>query len=799
MNKKSNEKAGGDKDFTLVSSFTNGYRNREDVTVLPPGVLVTGSQNVLTNTFQRIGIRKGYTLDGQANTDLAPIGGNRGAMGVYDWQTSSNGDRHMRCGFLTDAGNDGKMQYRYVNSDGVVTWNDLITDLTSIDFNFVTFWDEDTLQSVMLAVNGESNIRYWNGALGVLASSTAATAGVIETFTDTPGMFPAVDSGGVDYVVGDQLTVTGGNGDAILTVITVAPGAIRTLSINAAGTGYAPGDTVTISGAGGAPHANLTVLTVGGSGEILTFSILENGVGYTIQTGVTTTSSPGTGFTVNVTAVGDSIVEWGFASDADRGSGYSVADNIPLTGGSGTNAKLQINSVSSGASGSLTVEGTKTLSELGFTTGVTGQQHQLIINGNTYNFPADSLLDTNTFFGVTPDPSGEPIGSIIAQAPQIWANEGGSDGLPLTLKNDLIGTLNARVFIGSLTNSFVYISDFATFKTWQLDIAFLLTNAPTAFIPQEDSIYISGGHDEWYNISFKVSADLTTQVANIDRLNTTAQQAAQSQVATNKIANSVAYLSFEPIINSFGPVENILTGVPQITDFSFPIINDMNTYNFSNAAVFYFRKFIYVAVPREGLVLVYNMTDTKNPYWETPQVLPISRFSIIDGELYGHSSQVSESYKLFNGTNDNGNTILSVANFSFNNYGTRTQSKGYNQFYVEGYISANTTLELGIQFDIDGCATRTSFEIDGTDTQIVCIALDLASLGKTSLGKQPLGGQLIASPTTPKFRVIKTFPLGYFYEDQISFSSEELDAQWEVIGFGPQLVPYGSLNNNITQ
>ncbi len=54
------------KEFVLTADFTLGYRNREDITKLPPGVLIKGSQNVLTDVFNRVGIVKGYTLDGQS-------------------------------------------------------------------------------------------------------------------------------------------------------------------------------------------------------------------------------------------------------------------------------------------------------------------------------------------------------------------------------------------------------------------------------------------------------------------------------------------------------------------------------------------------------------------------------------------------------------------------------------------------------------------------------------------------------------------------------------------------------------
>lgn len=54
------------REFTLTDNFQLGYRNREDKTKLPPGIIIEGSQNVMTDVFNRVGIVKGYTLDGQS-------------------------------------------------------------------------------------------------------------------------------------------------------------------------------------------------------------------------------------------------------------------------------------------------------------------------------------------------------------------------------------------------------------------------------------------------------------------------------------------------------------------------------------------------------------------------------------------------------------------------------------------------------------------------------------------------------------------------------------------------------------
>lgn len=795
---KTQSQLGGFNDFTLISKFGYGYRNREDETVLPPGVLVAGSQNVLTNTFQRVGIRKGYTLDGEANTAIAPIGGQNGAMGVFDWTISGGEERNIRAGFLTDAGSDGKLQFRHIADDGSIEWLDIITGLTSIDFNFVSFYDEDTLQIQLLMVNGESNIRSWSGRTTTIQSASSGPTGIISEIEQPGEDSQVLVSGGVDYIVGDVLTISGGSGTATVQVDSISPGAIKTSSVDVGGSGWVPGDQFTI---GGGLLTAFAIVTTAPAGVVTAFTIQGNGTGYSNATGVVCTrqSGAGIGLTVNITAIGNAAGDFVFLSDADHGSGYSAATTYNLTGGTGTNAHLRVSAVTSGT---IVKEGTESWAEAGFPFGGGHGTESLLINNVTYTYLSDDFLgDTTTLYGISPDPSAIPVGSLVVDSVKTWSNSGGGDGIPDDFKNDLIGVLNARVFIGSHDSALVYLSDYASFKDWVLSSTFILTSPPTAFINQEDALYVSAGRDEWYKISFILNADLSGQVANIDRLNTTVQQASRSQSATTKIANSVAFLSFEPIIETFGPVQNIFLG-PQMSDLSFPIVNDMNTYDFRNACTYYYRKFIYIAVPREGLVLMYNMSDVNNPYWEAPQILPINRFSVIDGELYGHSSQVSETYKLFTGYNDNSQPIAAGAVFSFNNYGTRSQSKGYDEFYVEGYISANTELTLGIQYDIDGCATITEFSIDGADRQIVCISsAQDNSLGKWSLGKQPIGSAIVtdSNVNTPKFRVIKTFPTRYFYEDQISFSSQEVDAQWEIIAFGPQLLSFTDLNNSISQ
>jgi len=446
------------------------------------------------------------------------------------------------------------------------------------------------------------------------------------------------------------------------------------------------------------------------------------------------------------------------------------------TGGVTTAASYTVNTI--------TKSGTTTWAEEGFYSGATST---VVINGTTYTYTGGA--STTTLTGVTPDPSGEPVQSVVHQGIKT-TNNSSMTGLPASFANAIIGNFRNQIYVGSFVNNSVYISKVNNYKDYSYTTprvvgegALLTLDAPPrAFVPQENNMYISAGKNQWYATQFVLSSDNQNESIDIQRLKTSPQQGARSQAAITKIKNSVVFLNFETSMDELGRIvtENLVT--PDARNMSDPIKNDFDAYDWTNATMLYFKNFIYVAVPLENRVLIYNME--KN-YWEAPQILPVGYFAIIDGELYGHSYFVPETYKLFTGFNDNGLPINSRAYFSYQNYGTRTAKKNSQEMYVEGYISSNATITAYRTFEIDGCATSGSAMIKGTDS-IVCAPSSLASLGKVSLGKNPLGGDinLFSEALPPKFRVVKTFAPVDFYEVQAGFGSEGKDMQWEILAFG---------------
>ncbi len=603
------------REFAVISDYKLGYRNREDVTNTKPGVLIVGSQNVFTNVSERVQIRQGYALDGATSSVASPI------LASFDWMTRGNGERNVRVGFLTSAGNDGKLQYRYVSPvDDSVTWRDLLTGLTTVSYNFCTYWNTTELLREILFVNGSSNIFEWNGAYTELLSSTANT---------------------------------------------------------------------------------------------------------------------------------------------------------------------------------LTKTGTTSWQDAGFYTAGT---RSVVINGNTYTYTGGE--STVTLTGVSPSPVAEPPGSVVHQSVRTTANSAMS-GITSTFTNGLIANMNNQIYLGSLTSSVFWLSKVNSFTDYTASTprqsgeggSLVLDQNLVAFNVQgaidAPVMYISAGTDLWYKVTFTdfVSATgASGQTLGSAPIKTGKRQGARSQAMVSSMKNNTIAVTFEPTIDQIGVIENFFTQI-QTINISDSIKLDVDSYDFTDGSIFYFRYNIYVAVPKEGLVLVFNISTNS---WESPQTLPISRFYIVDGELYGHSYSTSESYKLFTGYADRvypgfaGFPIDAKWVFSYQNFGTRSYRKSANYLYVEGYITANTLMTAKITYELDGCSTMKTFTVDGSDAAIVCIPPSTGSLGKQPLGKQKLGGAgtMSIQGLPPKFRVQKTFSNTDFFECSISFEVLGTDNRMELLAFG---------------
>lgn len=201
--------------FNIVSQF-KGYNSKDDPSKLEPGTLTVGSQNVLVLHGDSVDSRQGYSRDGQIKT------GDYAISNSYDWITSSGSERNLR-GFTNVT---GTLQYRYKDANGVVTWRDLLTGLSSVAFNYAEYRDTVEVQDVLLFVNGTNNVYAWSGGITTVDSVTTNTIKKTGGTSWLSARF--VSNGSTVYdkkvvINGTTYTYTGGDTTDTLTGVTPDP------------------------------------------------------------------------------------------------------------------------------------------------------------------------------------------------------------------------------------------------------------------------------------------------------------------------------------------------------------------------------------------------------------------------------------------------------------------------------------------------------------------------------------------------------------------------------------------------
>lgn len=771
--KQSTQKQG---DYSLVPKFL-GYSAREDPTMLPVGTLVSPSQNVLIKTTGRVATVAGYVLDGIGSSII-----DSGILSNFDFTNFKGDVRNIRAGFQTAAGNDGKLQYRYVTGAGtntspyVVNWVNLMTGLTNVRLCYTSYWDNTALLKLLLWVDGSNNVFAWNGAVTTFASGTANSVITLAGNNVLLTSYGAV-TGTASFIHGEN------------------PGAYGTTFMSYVGLTTQPtnGQTLIFNINGGIQSIQFVSVIGATAGNVL----IGANLAATNTNLLSLLQAPGTTNSTQVAFSGGNQTILGYITFASVSNTLTKQDN------------------------------TKTWAQEGFSQ--TGTR-SVVINGVSYTYTGGEY--SQTLIGLSSDVSGSAVGAIIHQAPITT---------PLSSMTAILSTFGPRVigcgrrnqvYLGTNNSNVLYISKVNSYTDYSFTSPVRVVGEgdlipldafPVKFIPQEVNnstdlaydMYISEGIDTWAVIRATLSADLTKETLEHIRLKVAPLQGVKSERLATKMKNEIMFIGNDNVANFFGLMS--YQDIPAIVDFSFPIIDDMNSYDFTDGSIFYYKNYVFIAIPKAGLIRMYNMTDqtgqytsfsrdmedvTKQPwFWESPITYPIAGFYVDpNGNLCGHSYTTSESYTLFTGGSLNGQEIDVNATFCFDDKQDRTQSKASDELYVEGYIQQNTVLSANVTGDLDSAAVTQTVTIDGNDSSIVAYGSGAHSLGKNSLGSQPLGGaQTVVSTRPAWFHVAKTYDESSFYLEQISFTTKGVDLAWELITFGTNATFTPEGNNSITQ
>ena len=478
---------------------------------------------------------------------------------------------------------------------------------------------------------------------------------------------------------------------------------------------------------------------------------------------------------------------WWYASEAkDVLLFVDGTSNLYMwSGGITTYASSTVNTI--------TKQGTTTWAQSRFLLSGT---RSVVIGGVAYAYTGGE--GTTTLTGVTPDPTGAGIAvaDVVTQSIRVSATTPGSG-----VANNLITVSRNQVYISDFLLRDIYVSknsDYLlyTFSTPRLPgegALMTIDSPPVGFGIQDENVYVSSNDSDWYKTSFTLSSDLTKEKLDIKKLQTGTGQGAYSQGSIAQAKNNILYFGNDKTISSIGQVENINT--PQALPLSDPIKLELLDYDLTIAPnSIFFRNQTWFTFPSEGKQLVY---DHARGYWMPPMTFPIRKFAIISGNLCGHSSQTAETYKLLDGTNDNGFAINHIAAFSYRNYGKREIHKDFDEWFSEGYISSNTTLDLTLNYDYGGFSQVINVEIDGSNDIILFGSAVDNSLGKNFLGAEPVGSTTDSADALSKFRILSNIKRKVFFEIQPIYSSNDIDYRWSLLASGPNIAASTISNSEI--
>jgi len=444
-------------------------------------------------------------------------------------------------------------------------------------------------------------------------------------------------------------------------------------------------------------------------------------------------------------------------------------------------------------SNTITKKGTTTWAENRFYTAA----NQTIVNlttGNEHTYTGGEGTTTLTGLNNT---TGISDGDILVQKVATNSNKPASG-----YKNDFIKVNLNQLWVGSNSNKEVFVSkddDFTDFSFSSPRIPgdgalLTLEGIGRAFAVFGEATVVFAGKDLIYKSEFQqldVSGTLT-ETLNIKRIKTTANMAAQSQRVVTEIGDAVAFLTFEPELRFLTEIEEIAS--PQIRTLSDQIRPTFVAADFTNADMQFNQNRLYLSEPANSKAYILEFREDVNGnlirFWQPPQILPVRQWSLIDNVLHGHSNSNAETFKLFDGTDDNGLPFSAVAAFSYNNYGDRVNFKTFSRWFLEGYISRNTTMDVTFNYDYEGSREQRVILVKATDNAIIFENPNGGGiLGQLTLGGGTLGGGDDDSSDTPKFAaIIPMAPLD-FRELQVIYKIDEVDERFELLSDGGNIQP----------
>lgn len=448
----------------------------------------------------------------------------------------------------------------------------------------------------------------------------------------------------------------------------------------------------------------------------------------------------------------------------------------------------------------ITKTGSTTWQQAGFST--TSGEKTVVINGTTYTYTGGE--NTTTLTGVTPDPTGEANGSAVLQSVLVASNTPASG-----FNNDFINVINNQVYVGSYTSRLCYISSSTDFKDYVVPTPRLpgspelltLDEALNGIGVRTGKAHISIGSSKWAVVSFTditVGADLTQQTT-VDVKPVANLAGAYAHEFIDNVGDNLVYLSQDQQVRTFGDFNNVF--VSAYPSLSQEISTELMAENFTGGGLRCIADFTYLTAPVSGKTYLYQVRQAVSPdnqvvverLWHAPFVWNATRIDVIDSTVISFSNANPQIYQVWDtgqffddSPSDEPLPYNCVLAPSYRTTKDRVRLISFDKLFTEGYMATGTPLDVTVNYNFEGVTNALTQPVNAIDRPAYFFTPSIGSLGDTSLGENPLGDEIGESSVegVSKFKVINSFNLMNVFEYQPVYSTDSINAEWEIMAIG---------------
>ncbi len=432
---------------------------------------------------------------------------------------------------------------------------------------------------------------------------------------------------------------------------------------------------------------------------------------------------------------------------------------------------------------------------------ITAASGSVVVNGTTYTYSGSS---GSTLTGVSADPTGEANGSGVLQAVTTSSNTPASGFL-----SDFLKVINNQVYVGSYTSRLIYISqntDYTNYVVPSPTIAgspelVTLDGTGKGIGVRQGVAYVGFGTGSWASITF---SDITvgstlTRKTTVDVKPVAIGQAPYAHEFIATVGDNIIYLAQDQQVRFVGSANTaFVTVYPSLSQ---EIATELSEETFTGGTLTSIGEFIYVTAPNSGKTYLYQSRNRIDPngsvvserLWHSPFIWNLTKVDDLNGTTIGFSNANPQIYDLWDtgqwfddSPSDEELPYECVLALSYRGKDRRQGLWSFDKVFTEGYATTGTALLLTVNYNYQGDENILSQYVNSVQYPATFFVSDISSLGDSSLGDESLGsgGDESQSDLVSKFKVINQFSLVNTFEFQPVYSSNEVNAQWEVLAVG---------------